>query len=744
MSTPAIFDTAMAGLRSAQAGLLSTSQNVAGASVDGYVRRRPDVKVSALSPTSVEAGGSSFAVEGFQRFYDGLLQAQLLSQQGRTSYTDTLTLSVGTLDSVISDPTTAIATKLGEFFNAAGSLANDSSNSAFQQSFLGSAREATDRLRILSDELNRLANYAREGLSNVLNEANTLMPQLAAINGQIKGAFNPGFSYPSADLLDERDRIAEKLSKLLGTQTILNDDGSANILVGGLQLVDRDLSNVFTNSSGTTPVIAPSDVSALRLKAASPTWSTPKLLSLVSEQNSSITEGEAGGFIHLLKNFIPTIKNSVDLLSATLIRNTNTIRTQASQYTFEDNVSAAIPAPGSNVLTLQNNPNGAIVEGQRLYINGVDQEVRVTNINANSVTVSGNVTVSLTDKVGFKLPTLSVIDPVFGYMSQDSATSFISDPSQLDRLFNRDEGYRVSKTRDAAINLNADSFAVSAQVDDISGLRIYVRDDSSGALIDTSRTVQSVVGTVVTASGAMTLPVGTSLSNAGVTVEFIPQSIALSVADHPSSGDLKTIRLPDSPNLNIDVTGARLQSNDGNGWQDVGRIVYRDGPLLIYAAKAGVTVSQGDDIRFLRDHSFSEVLDRLNPKSTAYEVRREQEVKKFDASLFTVLANGSADFFAKLDSGAARKIEAFRQEAAKSTGVVVMAVANTIAAWRAEGEANGTLTKILTNQKESVSGVNLDEEAANLIKYQQLYSAASKLIQAGRQMFDTLLTALIT
>ena len=37
------------------------------------------------------------------------------------------------------------------------------------------------------------------------------------------------------------------------------------------------------------------------------------------------------------------------------------------------------------------------------------------------------------------------------------------------------------------------------------------------------------------------------------------------------------------------------------------------------------------------------------------------------------------------------------------------------------------------------SGVNLDEEAANLLKYQQLYSASTKVLQTGNQMFNSLL-----
>jgi flagellar hook-associated protein 1 FlgK len=42
---------------------------------------------------------------------------------------------------------------------------------------------------------------------------------------------------------------------------------------------------------------------------------------------------------------------------------------------------------------------------------------------------------------------------------------------------------------------------------------------------------------------------------------------------------------------------------------------------------------------------------------------------------------------------------------------------------------------------ESTSGVNLDEEAANLIRFQQSYAAAAKIISASQTIFDTLLQA---
>lgn len=40
-----------------------------------------------------------------------------------------------------------------------------------------------------------------------------------------------------------------------------------------------------------------------------------------------------------------------------------------------------------------------------------------------------------------------------------------------------------------------------------------------------------------------------------------------------------------------------------------------------------------------------------------------------------------------------------------------------------------------------LSGVNLDEEAARLMQYQQMYQAAARVIQAAQSMFDTLLAA---
>ncbi len=53
--------------------------------------------------------------------------------------------------------------------------------------------------------------------------------------------------------------------------------------------------------------------------------------------------------------------------------------------------------------------------------------------------------------------------------------------------------------------------------------------------------------------------------------------------------------------------------------------------------------------------------------------------------------------------------------------------------------AQSVLTEQLSAVQQSESGVNLDEEAANLIRFQQFYQANAKVIQTGSTLLDTIL-----
>ena len=57
-------------------------------------------------------------------------------------------------------------------------------------------------------------------------------------------------------------------------------------------------------------------------------------------------------------------------------------------------------------------------------------------------------------------------------------------------------------------------------------------------------------------------------------------------------------------------------------------------------------------------------------------------------------------------------------------------------------EASKSLLEQTQTMRDSISGVNLDEEAADLIKFQQLYQANAQVISVVRELFDTLLSSL--
>ena len=55
--------------------------------------------------------------------------------------------------------------------------------------------------------------------------------------------------------------------------------------------------------------------------------------------------------------------------------------------------------------------------------------------------------------------------------------------------------------------------------------------------------------------------------------------------------------------------------------------------------------------------------------------------------------------------------------------------------------ARGALLEQVVAQRDALSGVNLDEEAASLMRFQQTFQASAQLISIADQMFQSLIGA---
>ena len=72
-------------------------------------------------------------------------------------------------------------------------------------------------------------------------------------------------------------------------------------------------------------------------------------------------------------------------------------------------------------------------------------------------------------------------------------------------------------------------------------------------------------------------------------------------------------------------------------------------------------------------------------------------------------------------------------------GQLTASVGNTAREMEIAAEAQETIALRSRDSQQSVSGVNLDEEAANLLRYQHAYQASSKVIEVASTLFDTIL-----
>jgi flagellar hook-associated protein 1 FlgK len=71
---------------------------------------------------------------------------------------------------------------------------------------------------------------------------------------------------------------------------------------------------------------------------------------------------------------------------------------------------------------------------------------------------------------------------------------------------------------------------------------------------------------------------------------------------------------------------------------------------------------------------------------------------------------------------------------------IVGSVGNKTREMQVNSDAQGKLLTSIQSAQQSQSGVNLDEEATNLIRYQQAYQASAKVMQVVSDLFGTLLS----
>jgi len=144
---------------------------------------------------------------------------------------------------------------LQEFFDSLTDATGDPADHGLRQSLSESAEELAETVSRTATSLDATIVDIEKQLDTSVEQANTLIAALAAVNESINASGDP---VGAGDLLDERDRLAQQISTITGATISYGESGQANLYVGGHAVVSgvewRELST-GTDANGDPKIL---------------------------------------------------------------------------------------------------------------------------------------------------------------------------------------------------------------------------------------------------------------------------------------------------------------------------------------------------------------------------------------------------------------------------------------------------------------------------------------------------------
>lgn len=620
-----------------QQAINTTGHNISNVNTPGYSRQSVHF---ATQPAQFLGGsylGSGTTIETIERAYDDFLTGEVRNRTSSFAEFQTLQELTGRLDSLLADPAIGLSGALDSFFGAVQDVANNPGGIAERQVLLGEAQTLSDRFSYLDGRLGSLDNELNARLSTTVSEINGLSAGIADINTQIVSALARGQGEQPNDLLDTRDELVRELSSKVGITTLMQSDGSMNVMVGsGQPLVVGSL------AVGLEAQPDPDGLTQLIVGRANPSGA-------IDDISRFVTGGELGAILDFRESALGSARNDLGLLAIGVTE------------TFNEQHQLGVDLYGQ--------PGGNLFKP-------------VAPIFTPSPTNAGSSTLSV------------AIDDVAGLTGDNYRVSFDTGQWTVTNL-------RTDATQTGAGPFTVDGLTIGVSGTPTNGDSFVVEPTIQGASL-----FSLAITDPQSFAAASPLRAPLQLGNAGT-----GEVSGLSVSD--ASG--LPLAGPVTLTFNPDALGAGVPGYDVAG---IG-----GGPLAYDPA----TENSGKEFT-LGGFTFEVAGTPFDGDALVIENNTSGTGDNRNA-----LALAGLQTERSLLGGTASYQEAY--------GAAVADVA--LQSQRAQSGVN-TETLLLDQAvaaRDSVSGVNLDEEAANLIRYQQAYQAAAQIISVADQLFQTLLSA---
>lgn len=214
-----------AGIAAQNSGVGVASKNVANVNTQGYSRQRVDLEAMVGYVGGVRAGSA-------ERINSSLLGMRMRTAAGSLAMSTTLADNLGDLEARLVGSGPSIDERIGDFMSRLQQVSAAPTDGTMRDAVIQSIDEMIDSMRQRSDELDAAISESNQRIRDNAKAARDLSLQLAMANKNVAKTNDPV-------LRDERDRLASKLSELVGGTARTDADGQMRfVLDGGAVLVD--------------------------------------------------------------------------------------------------------------------------------------------------------------------------------------------------------------------------------------------------------------------------------------------------------------------------------------------------------------------------------------------------------------------------------------------------------------------------------------------------------------------------
>ncbi|MGE5384931.1 MAG: flagellar hook-associated protein FlgK [Betaproteobacteria bacterium] len=673
-----IYSIGVTGMQAAQLGLMTAEHNISNASTPGYNRQRTVQATNNPIMTGAGAVGQGTHVQTIERLYNQYLSNQVNRSQSTLSELDAYYSQISQIDNMLAGANSGLSPALQDFFKGLQQVASAPQSLTTRQSMVSSTEALVDRYHGLENRLTEIADGVNGQMFDIVSSVNSYAQQIVGLNERIIVA-QSSVNQPPNDLLDQRDQLVADLNKLVKVTTTTDSNGALNVFIGSGQ-------HLVSGLEATTMVstAAASDPERIVIGLKSVGNNIQEL------PEKLIIGGQLGGLVRFRSETLDTAFNQLGKVATSMALTFNAQHALGQDLLGNINgdpgfvanyFTLSQPRVVANAANAAGGPSVSATLTTQLPSNGSNFYTNLTDSDYRLSYTGGNFTLTrLSDNKQWTDTSIANIN-----------TQLASDPQGFTLnatagAFTNNDSFLIQPTREAARNLNIDS-----------------RIAADPRLIAAAAPIR----TLAAATNTGTMILGQGSVQSGYSVAALPVTITTIAPVAPAT----------SPQLSGFPAGVTALYSDGSSPAVVGGAVnlVNGSATLTSVSFNGMTFdisgapSVGDSFTLQRNTSSNGVSDGRN-----------------------ILLLGKLQTQNTVAGGTVNYQGAYAQ--------MVGDIGNRTKTTEVSSDAQKSLLDQATAARESLSGVNLDEEAANLIRFQQAYQAAAKMLDIGTKLFDTLLT----